>query len=140
MENKVILYPLFALVAWTLFMTVVMIRRAFRAVGEGLDPEYFRYGKGFTPPGYMLSAYQHFENLFEMPVLFYVALSVIYVTHINNALLLTLAWGYVAARMVHSVYHLDNTNVKRRRNAFITSFVILIVLWVSVVVFVTVGQ
>lgn len=135
MDNT-ILYPLFVLVAWTLLMALVMIKRAFRAVGEGLDPEYFRHSKGFTPPDYMLSAYQHFENLFETPVLFYVALAIIYMTNINNALLLTLAWGYVAARIVHSLYHLDNSNVPRRRNAFIVSFGLLVVLWGSVVAYV----
>lgn len=129
MDNNSILFPLIALVAWTLAMAMVMIRRAFRAVGEGLNPEYFRYGKGFTPPGYMLSAYQHFENLFEMPVLFYLAVVTIHITHISNVLLLSLSWAYVVSRVIHSHYHLDNSNVPYRRNAFIVSYVILVVLW-----------
>lgn len=129
MDNNSILYPLIALVAWTLLMAIVMIRRAFRAVGEGLDPEYFRYGKGVEPPGYMLSAYQHFENLFEMPVLFYLAIVTIHITHINNTVLLTLAWAYVVSRAVHSRYHLENSNVPYRRNAFLVSYILLVLLW-----------
>lgn len=129
MENNSILYPLIALVAWTLAIAVVMIRRAFRAVGEGLNPEYFRYGKGFKAPGYMLSAYHHFENLFEMPVLFYLAIVTIHITHLTNIPLIFLSWAYVVSRVIHSHYHLDNSNVPYRRNAFIVSYVILILLW-----------
>lgn len=129
MEQKSILYPLLALAAWTLLMAVVMIRRAFRAVGEGLNPEYFRYSKGFRPPGYMLSAYQHFDNLFEMPVLFYALLITIYITANNSVQLLTLSWGYVVMRIFHSLAHLSNRNVPLRRNFFIASYVILVLLW-----------
>lgn len=133
MESRLILYPMFALVAWTFAMAVVMVRRAFRAVGEGLNPEYFRLGRGFKPPDYMLSAYRHFSNLFEMPVLFYAALIIVYVTAVNNALLLTLAWAYVFSRMLHSHYHLNNTCVIRRRNAFMASYTILALLWLVTV-------
>ncbi len=140
MDNNSILYPLFALVAWTLLMAVVMIRRAFRAVGEGLSPEYFRFGLGHTPPHYMLAAYQHFENLFEMPVLFYVAILTLYATNIKSTLLLILAWGYVVARITHSRYHLDNRDVVRRRNAFMASYVILVALWIGVAVRVIGGE
>lgn len=133
MEQTTILYPLFGLVAWTFIMAVVMISRAFRAVGEGLNREYFRHGQGYEPPGYMLSAYQHFNNLFEMPVLFYVGIITIYVTAVNDVTLLILAWCYVLSRIVHSRYHLSNTHVSRRRNAFIVSFLILLGLWLVTV-------
>lgn len=131
MENKLILYPMFALVAWSLAMAIVTIRRAYRAVGEGLNPEYFRYGKGSRAPGYMLSGYQHYSNLFEMPVLYYAAIVTIYATAVTSLWLVVLSWAYVAARVVHSHFHLSNTNVPRRRNAFIASYLILVGLWFS---------
>ena len=129
MEQKLILYPLFALVAWSFVMTVVMIKRAYRAVGEGLSVEYFRYGSGAKIPGYMRSAYQHYSNLYEMPLLFYVAVVVIYISGVAMMDLLLLCWGYVAARMVHSLLHLDNSNLPRRRDTFMLSTLVLMVLW-----------
>lgn len=132
MDNTLILYPMFVLVAWTLAMAIVMIRRAYRAVGEGLNPEYFRFSKGFKPPAHMLSSYQHYSNLFEMPVLYYTAVLTIYVTGVINTSLLGLAWAYVIARGIHSHFHLANTNVPRRRDAFIASYLILFVLWLAI--------
>ena len=131
MKQIAIVYPMSAMVGWTLLIALVMIRKAFRAVREGLDVEYFRYGKGDEPPGYMLAAYQHFTNLFEMPVLFYVAVLMIYTVAITNVFLVLLAWCYVAARVVHSFYHLSNQVVIYRRNAFVISYLVLALLWLA---------
>lgn len=129
MQTTLILYPMFTLVLWTLTMALVMNRRASRAVREGLNPEYFRFGRGFRAPSYMISAYQHYSNLFEMPVLFYAVTITIYVTAVNSLLLVSLAWLYVALRLLHSLYHLSNKNIPRRRDTFIGSYVILVLLW-----------
>lgn len=129
MQTTLILYPMFTLVLWTLTMALVMNRRASRAVREGLNPEYFRFGRGFRAPSYMISAYQHYNNLFEMPVLFYTVAITIYVTAVNSLLLVSLAWIYVALRLLHSLYHLSNKNIPRRRDTFIGSYVILVLLW-----------
>lgn len=130
MKDSAILYPLFALAGWTFLMAVFMLRTAFRAVGEGLSVEYFRYGAGAEPPGYMRAAYQHYSNLFEMPVLFYAAGVLAYVTGQASSLLLGLAWAYVVTRMAHSVLHLKNTNIPRRRDAYLLSALLLMVMWV----------
>ena len=129
MKTNAIIYPAFALAGWTFVMAAVMFRSAVKAIGEGLNPRYFRYGEGFEPPDYMRSAYQHYTNLFEMPVLFYTAIVVTYVTGQTSGLLLVLAWAYVVLRVVHSVFHLKNTNVPRRRDSFLLSVAVLIAVW-----------
>lgn len=139
MKDVAILYPLFALVAWTFVMATVMLRSAFKAVAEGLDRRYFRYGAGAEPPGYMRSAYQHYTNLFEMPVLFYAAVLTAYVSGQVTPLLTGMAWTYVAARMGHSLIHLKNTNVPRRRDAFLLSVALLIAIWADLFVNVITG-
>ena len=129
MQEELILYPMFALVGWVFLMTGIMLKRAFRAVGAGLDTEYFRYGSGAEPPGYMRSAYQHYSNLFEMPVLFYSAVLTSYVTGQTDRLLLWLAWAYVATRILHGIVHVRNKSVARRRDSFLLSAAVLIAIW-----------
>lgn len=130
MAPRMMLYPAFILTFWTFAMAAVMIRRAFDAVNKGgLNPEYFRYGAGFDAPHSMRSAYLLYSNLFEMPVLFYLAIVFIYITDTANALLLTLEWAYVAFRIVHSFTLLDNRNIKSRRNAFLASVMVLLLMW-----------
>ncbi|QKT05019.1 MAPEG family protein [Ectothiorhodospiraceae bacterium 2226] len=130
MEQKMILYPVLALVGWSFVVTGVMLARAFKAVGAGLSVEYFRYGAGAEPPGYMRAAYQHYSNLFEMPVLFYTAALISYVAGVVDALLVTLAWAYVATRLLHGTVHMRDRNVLMRRNTFFLSMLVLVSLWV----------
>ncbi len=132
MEQKLIFYPMFVLIAWTYVVGMVQFSRAIRAVGDGLNPAYFRLKRGFEPPSYLLSASQHFSNLFEMPVLFYAAILTIYTAGITHVVLLVLAWVYVITRLLHSHHHLSNRNLLKRRNAFLASYFVLLVLWLGI--------
>jgi len=134
MENKQILYPMLALMGWTFAVAVIQIRRTYRAVREGLHPNYFRHKQGYEPPGYLLSASQHFSNLFEMPVLFYGLVLAIYIVGIDSILLPALAWAYVISRLLHSRQHLSNRNLLQRRNSFFLSYGILLLMWILTVV------
>ena len=131
MEKTLILYPMFALVLWTFAMGAVQVWRTDRSVREGLHPNYFRHKLGYEPPGYLLSATQHFSNLFEMPVLFYAAVITIYAAGVNSIALLTLAWVYVVTRLLHSRQHLADKHLLKRRNTFFASYFVLLIFWLT---------
>ncbi|MDQ3039450.1 MAG: MAPEG family protein [Pseudomonadota bacterium] len=71
----------------------------------------------------------NYRNLFEMPVLFYVALVVAFVTSQVTPLVLGLAWGYVAFRVLHSFIHCTYNRVMHRFYAFLASNVLLWTMW-----------
>ncbi len=71
----------------------------------------------------------NYRNLFEMPVLFYVALVVAFVTAQVSPLVLGLAWGYVALRALHSVIHCTYNRVMHRFYAFLASNILVWALW-----------
>jgi hypothetical protein len=74
-------------------------------------------------------AADNYRNLFEAPVLFYLALGVAFaIGHVTTAVLV-LAWGFVAARCVHSYVHCTYNRVKHRFYAFLVSNLLLWVLW-----------
>lgn len=129
MAQESILFPMFALVGWTFIVAGVMLGSAFKAVREGLNPRFFQYGTGAKPPGYMRAAYQHYSNMHEMPVLFYTAVLTAYAASMTDVLLVALSWVYVAARVVHSVIHLRNRSVARRRDSFLVSVAMLVSIW-----------
>ncbi len=133
MEQTLILYPMFALVLWTFFVGALQVRYTKRAVMEGLHPNYFRHKLGYEPPHYLLSASQHFTNLFEMPVLFYAGVIAVYVTGINNIGLLVLAWLYVFTRLLHSRQHLADRHLLKRRNTFFASYFVLLAFWLTTI-------
>lgn len=71
----------------------------------------------------------NYRNLFEMPVLFYVALLVAFVTSQVSPLVLGLAWGYVVFRVLHSYIHCTYNRVMHRFYAFLASNLLLWTMW-----------
>jgi hypothetical protein len=71
----------------------------------------------------------NFRNLFELPILFYLALCIAFVTAQVNTLTLALAWAFVATRLVHSAVHCGYNRVIHRFYAYITGYFVLVALW-----------
>jgi hypothetical protein len=71
----------------------------------------------------------NYRNLFELPVLFYLALVVASQNGQVNTLTLILAWAFVAARFAHSFIQTTYNKVIHRFYAFVASFFICAVLW-----------
>lgn len=74
----------------------------------------------------------NFRNLFEVPVLFYVAILVIYVAGLYSTAFLALAWVYVAARVAHSFIQCTSNLVMNRFYAFVTSCTALSIMWLMI--------
>ena len=64
-----------------------------------------------------------------MPILFYIACLIAYMSHTVNSAGVLLAWAYVLSRVVHTYIHLTHNKLRMRRNAFLVSYMILIGLW-----------
>lgn len=81
-----------------------------------------------------VQAADNFRNLFEVPVLFYALVAVALATHHTPGWLVVGVWAYVALRVVHSFIHCTYNKVMHRLLAFLTSFGLLVALWVGFVV------
>lgn len=71
----------------------------------------------------------NFRNLFELPVLFYLALLVAAISGLVTTAVLALAWGFVALRIVHSAIHCTYNKVMHRFYAYIAGWAALVALW-----------
>ena len=76
------------------------------------------------------------KNLFEMPVLFYVAAMLAIVLLIQDMLLIRLAWGFVILRIVHSVVHCTYNRVMHRFIAYLASCLFLILMWIRLATYI----
>ena len=76
------------------------------------------------------------KNLFEMPVLFYLAAMLAMVLLIQDALLIQLAWGFVILRIVHSVVHCTYNRVMHRFIAYLASCLFLILMWIRLATYI----
>jgi len=76
----------------------------------------------------------NFANLFELPVLFYVAVLVLFVSDRVDGLYLALAWAFVALRVVHSLIHTTYNRVMHRFLVYVASAVPLWAIWMRIAV------
>ena len=126
-KNPDILFPVFALVAWTF---AVLLRVAFKRFDAHLKPNDFKYGESAAVPPQVSIPNRNYMNLLEVPLLFYIACLLLYVAGSASSLALALAWLYLALRIIHSLIHLTYNNVIHRLIAFAASNAVLGGLWV----------
>ena len=75
-------------------------------------------------------AADNFRNLFELPVLFYLAVVVAVLTGQVTMVTVTLAWAFVVLRIVHSTIHCGYNRVSHRFRAYFAAGVALWSLWI----------
>jgi hypothetical protein len=67
-----------------------------------------------------------------MPVLFFAACAIYLALKMADDCFVSLAWGFVALRLVHSVIHITYNNVNHRLLAYFLSVAVLASMWVRI--------
>jgi hypothetical protein len=129
--NTAILWPMGALVALVFAVQLQIPVRRFRAgAAKRVTEADFRYGESANVPGEVSIPNRNYINLFEAPVLFYVACLTLYATSHVDTTALAMAWLYVALRIAHSIVHLTYNKLAHRGMLFALSNVVLASLWI----------
>ena len=132
MRNPAMLYPMFALAAWTLLVLLLIpVARTRAGRRREIVIDDFKYGESATVPPRVVLPNRNYMNLLELPMLFYVVCVVLYVTAGASTATIALAWAFVVLRIVHSLIHLTYNRVLHRLAAFSVANVALVALWVS---------
>ncbi len=127
-----ILWPAFALFALTMLVVVRLARMRFAAAAAGrVNPKYYKVFRGEAEPEEVAAVARNFNNLFEMPTLFYAGTAIAFAAGRVDLLLVTLGWAYVAARYVHSAIHLGSNRVRWRFRVFALSWLLLLAYWAA---------
>jgi hypothetical protein len=132
MSPTSILWPVFAMAALTF---VVMFRMAWTRLGtmkrERIHPQSVATSAQMTAAIADTRAPDNYRNLFELPVLFYVAMLLALATDRTGVLIVGLAWAFVVTRVIHSIIHCGYNKVRHRFLAFFVGALLLIALWVA---------
>jgi len=129
-QTALLLLPLTGMFWLTIGIALWMLKLRYRAVREdGLNPAYFKLNKGAKLPDYLAKVTQHFENLLEVPPLFYIGVILVLVLGFNDWGYIGLAWLYLLTRLVHAYFHTTSNYLPYRRNAFLVSAVVLSLIW-----------
>lgn len=134
MRPEYALFPAITLVALTYSVAIYTFRMRLRAVSRGdVNPRYFRNNRGGKLPDYLTQTEQNYCNLFELPVLFYLLVVMLYITDTLNGFQLTLLWGFAISRIVHSIIHITINRLRLRMLVFVFGAVMLMLAWIDFV-------
>lgn len=130
MSNLAILFPVFAMVGLTavIWIRMYMVRigemRHRRIEADSLATSYAAAGQLQN-----VKAADNFRNLFEVPVLFYTLCLGLFITGLDDRLLLAGCWLYVLLRVLHSMIHVTYNRVIHRFSVHAASTLLLFALW-----------
>ena len=130
MKQQLIFGPMGALVLLTFVVLALIPIRRFRAGASGeIDSDDFKFGESAAVPGYVAIPNRNLMNLLELPILFYVAGLMFFVTSKVDAAVLGVAWLYVLLRIIHAVINLTYNRVAHRLIPFTLSNFVLMAYW-----------
>lgn len=131
MQNKEILVPVFVMVLLTMVVQLSLMRARVGAIKRArVNPQAIADAEGFDRVMKGLeNLSDHFENLFEMPVLFYIAAVLIAVMQLSDSFYVIAAWVFVIARVLHSLVHCTYNKVMHRFYAYFLSSMTVWVIW-----------
>ena len=126
-----ILLPLLAQVLLTFLVWVYLFITRFMEISQKrLEPQQLaRQAQGQKLLEGSAGPADNFRNLFEMPVLFYLAVLLSLILLIQDEVLVQLAWGFVALRLLHSLIHCTYNRVVHRFTAYLASCLVLLLMW-----------
>ena len=135
--KQLLLFPMafytFYMIGFAGFMFFSRVRGV--RTGE-ISPKYFKVYSGTGPSERLELIAQHYENQFEVPILFLITCVVFLTLNSVNTTTLILAWIFVISRFFHAWIHLGKNNVPKRAAAFAIGWLAILVLWVQLSVFV----
>jgi hypothetical protein len=124
------LYPMALMVLLTFIVGLVTLKTRFASVRSGdVKVGYFKFMQGQEVPDRVTVTTRSFNNMFEVPVLFYVACTLYLSLGVESPPGLVFAWLFVALRYVHAFIHLTYNHLLHRMLSFWVSFICVLLLW-----------
>jgi hypothetical protein len=119
-------------VALTFVAFIKMAIERAKAVKGGQDPDFYKVYLGDPEPEKTRAAVRHWDNLFELPTVFYVACLTAFVLGAVSGWTLAFAWIFAVGRLVQSLVHMTHNNPNHRAGGFTLSVFGLLALWINI--------
>lgn len=128
MNQSLILIPLVGMFFLTFIVFIYMYYTRIRGIRTlGVYPQT-RADLDRLPPR-AVNVAANFQNLFELPVVFYACVLTLYMMHRVDVVHLLCAYGFLLFRVAHSVIHCTYNRVMQRFSVYVIASVFL---WVMV--------
>lgn len=127
--STAIFWPVIAQVTLIHAVYYLMAMRRFGAVRAG-TAKAKDYVIPTIEPAPSATVARNLINQFELPVLFFLVCTLLYITAGVNTIVLAVAWLFVASRAVHAYVHVTSNRLMLRQRLFTLGFIFDFILWV----------
>lgn len=129
MDQASLMAPVMALVLWSLVIWAWMYATRIPAMQKAnIDPQDAARTRELSLAPEIMQVSDNYNHLMEQPTIFYAAAIATQVAGQADWLAVSLAWGYVVLRIVHSLIQCTVNNVMMRFSVFSLSTILLAVL------------
>lgn len=135
MKHQMI-YPMAVYVFSIWLLALCVFRSRVRGIRSGeTSAKYFKTYTGAPPPDSILILGQHYDNQFQVPMLFLITGVLFVALDAVNPLAVGLAWLFVFSRAFHSWVHLGSNKLIPRVAGFAFGWMAVVLLWVQLFAF-----
>lgn len=126
------IYAIFAGTMLTIFIGLLSVRERISCVRNGqISAGYFKLMQGAELPEQLIKTGRCYNNMFEVPCLFYVVCILYIVLGIESSTGLLLAWAFVALRSAQACVHLTSNKVRYRMYLYGGGVLSVVLLWIN---------
>lgn len=126
---------MFCVVLLTFIIGIIAVVVRVNSVRSGeVKIKYYRTMQGQEVPEFITRTTRSVNNMFEIPVLFYVVSTLFISVGMVGPVPQALAWSFVVLRVCHTAVHLTYNNVLHRSLLFWAGFIVVFAMWVVLVV------
>lgn len=119
----------------TIFIGFIAVRTRIACVrNKTISPGYFKLMQGDKLPENLIKTGRCYNNMFEVPCLFYVVSTLYLVLEIESSAALVFAWLFVILRSAQAYVHLTSNKVKYRMYLYGAGILSVFVLWVNLLI------
>jgi hypothetical protein len=130
-RSSLILGPVFVMVLVVALVALLMVTARNLATLRGqVAPRYYLAYSGPAPEDWIERPARAFNNLMQLPTLFYVVCTLMLVTENVDRSQLAYAWVFVALRALHALLYIMWNPLPYRFGSWLMSLVTLLVLWI----------
>jgi hypothetical protein len=134
MKASPIFLPILLQVLVTLYAYVLLSIAKSRAAKAGLVNVERRALHDDAWPDHVIQINNNIRNQFELPVVFYVLVILLWAAGSAGVFVQVIAWLFALSRVVHLYIHTGSNYVPLRRRVFMFGFLMIAILWVAAVV------
>lgn len=129
------IYAMFSLSMLTIVVGLIAVKARITSVKNGqMNASYFKLMQGQEIPELVTKTTRCFNNLFEIPTLFYIVCMLHLILGIENYLAIIFSWLFVIFRTAQAYVHITYNHVKHRMLAFGISVLCVFLLWINLMV------